>query len=286
MYGSGKKTAGFYLGGAAVAITAEKRSSGWVLTGLGKAHGVHTRAGAGLADCAKRAVIAAGIKKGGIAVSIPDYLAHVVILELDDLSAKESEADEMIRLKAGRFLNLSLLDFKLSHHTLSRDKTVKVLAVAVKRDIIGEIEDALGSLGLYAERINIHSLNLLNLLLAGKESNMDISVITFIDDHFTVMICSGAHLDYYRCKESPASGAARELSASFLSYRAHIGKRSCSPLEKVRLFGATDGFKELVKSALDTELEEVQASAFLSLDAFSLDVESQVAVLAALGAGI
>lgn len=284
MQGSKKKTAGLYLGGNAVAaIRAEKRPSDWVLTGFGRAGGAQAHGGAGFADCAKRAIEAAGIRKGGIAVSIPDRLAHAVILELDEMPAREREADEVIRLKAGRFLNLSLLDFKLSHYTLSRDKTVKVLAVAVKRDIIEGIEDAAAVLGLYVERINIHSLNLLNLLLAGTEPGRDISVITFIDGYFTVMICRGPQLDYYRCREAVGSGVARELGASFLSYR---GKRPGSRPGKVCLFDAMGGFKELVMGALDTDVEEVRPEAFLSLNAFSLDGESPVALLAVLGAGI
>lgn len=283
MYSPGKKTAGLYLGGNCAAIRAEKRPSDWVLTGFGRASGAQAHGGAGLADCAKRAIEAAGIRKGGIAVSIPDRLAHTVILELDDLPARKREADDAIRLKAGRFLNLSLLDYALSHHTLSSDRPARVLAVAVKMDVIEGIEDAAASLGLYVERINVHSLNLLNLFLYGRETPRDISVITFIDGYFTVMICRGSSLDYYRSREASGPGVARELGASFLSYR---GKRPGSTPGKVCLFDAMDGFKDLTRGALDMDVEEVRPEAFLSLNAFSLDGESPVALLAALGAGI
>ncbi len=284
IHGSRKKTAGLYIGSnAASAIMAEWRSMNWELTGFGRAHGPQTRGAADFANYAKRAVAAAGIRKGGVAVSIPDRLAHAVILEFDELPVNKADADEVIKLRCGRFLNINLLDYSLSHHTLSSDKPVKVLVVAVKRDIIEGIEDAAASLNLYVKRINVHSLNLLNLFLYGRETPEDISVITFLDDYFTVAIFRGGRLEYYRCREAGGSGVLRDLGASFISY---MGKRHGSRLGKVYLFDAMGGFSEQVRDMIETEVEEIRPEDFLSLNAFSLDGESHVALLAALGAGI
>lgn len=284
--GRDKKAAGLFLGSNGVAaLTAERQGNKWLLTGFGSAYGAEKAAGKNFLDHARAAVSSAGIKKGGVSLSIPDTFACAVILDFEEFPKKKDEADEIVRLKAGKFLNSNLMDSTLSYDILSRGEAVKVLTVVVKKELINGLEEGFSNLGLNVERISLHSLNLLNLFFEDWDRGKDFSVILLIDNYFTVMVFRGGVLDYYRCREVEWEGDefAREIASSFLSYR---GKRPDISIKNICLFDAKGGYDELVKNILALDVVSIDVASVLSTSAFSLEGEAPIALLAALGAAI
>jgi Tfp pilus assembly PilM family ATPase len=235
-------------------------------------------------DSAAEAIKASGIKARKISLSIPDILAKTVILEFEELPSKMREADRVIKWKVGKALYLSPGDLCVDYRVLSKEPVIRVLAVAIKKDIISGYEDALTELGFSTNRINIHSLNLLNLLTGRLRKVNNFSLIMRTDGYFSVSIFRDGVMDFYRCKSVHGNGEhlVGELGSSFAFYK---GSHHDVELERAYLFNGDKGFVEVVEDLSGTEVVEVSPEGLLTFTKAGGEAGiNTTTLLAALGA--
>jgi Tfp pilus assembly PilM family ATPase len=209
------------------------------------------------------AIEASGIKARKISLSIPDIVAKTAILDFEELPGKRGEADRVIKWKVARALYLSPEDLCIDYRVLSKEPVIRVFAVAVKKDVISGYEDTLIELGLSTSRINIHSLNLLNLLTGQLSEVNNFSLILLMDGYFSVSIFRDGVLDFYRCKSvhGDREHLVGELGSSFAFYR---GSHHDVEIERTYLFNGDKGFVDVIKDVSGTEVVEVRPEDLLT----------------------
>lgn len=268
---SGKRFIGIYAGGGRVAaVEARREGQGFKVLSSGS----FLVEEGGLKGTLKEAVKTLGIRPGKAALSIPDASAKIAIMDFEELPSGK-EAEEVIRIKASKTLNINPAGYRFRHSILSKNGGIKVLAVASGEDAVSGYEEALKEVGLEATSVSIHTFNLCNLI-ASTESGAAAAVIALIENNLSIAVFKEGVLDFYRSK-TLKNDALSEINPTFLSYR---GK---SPDFKLRSFIVFDD-----KGGLAGMLKEKGMPA----EAFQMDCVSangaridDVALLSAVGAG-
>ncbi len=211
----------------------------------------------GFKSSAVDALEASGIRSGNVSLSIPDIFAKTAILEFEELPAKALEADEVVRWKIARTWYMRPEEITVDYQVLSKEPTVKVLTVAVKRDLVKGYEDALAELGLSTTNVNIHSLNLLRLLRGSVGEAGNFSLIMRMKGYFSVSIFNGGVMDFYRCKSLHGSTEqfVGELGASFAFYS---GGHPGVGLERSYLFNGDESFTDALETITKKEVVVVR----------------------------
>lgn len=275
-----KKAASLYISNAGVeAVVARASGNKWAVESFARG------SGKGLRDPACQAIEGAGIKKGAICASIPDTSAHAIILDFEEFPENRREGLELVRFKAGRFLNLPLSGQAAGYHVISRDNGVRVFAVVPRKELISELGGAAAEKGLELGRVSLHSINLVNHYFSANEPGVDsFAVLVWAEEFFTVMFFNNGVLDFYRCREAGPSneeGSWKDVAATFLSYR---GRRQGASSRRVYLFEMKGGAcAPLKKAAGDREIIPVKPETFIENKGSEADAFH---IMAALGAAI
>ena len=100
----------------------------------------------------KKAFEAIGMKANSrdanVSLIIPDASVRVLLLEFDSLPTKLSDALPLVRFRLKKMLPFDADDAMITYQVLSTSKTlVRVLAVAVPRDVLGEYESVVREAG-------------------------------------------------------------------------------------------------------------------------------------------
>jgi len=281
-----KTSKGLYIGaggGGVTLIEAEKRAGRWLIKKSGTSDlpsGIASQ-GASAPDIGgaiRGAADSSGIRGGVINISIPDTAAKAAVFEFEDFPSDEKDASGILRARASKDLGMPG-DSSFDHQVLSRNGNVKVLAVAAASSVIGGIEDSAARAGFQTGKINIHTLNILNALPEGLNTGGDFSVITRLDDFFSITIFRNGALEFYRSKALKAEGIERSIYSSFISYRGKTG----STVESVFTLDDRAGLADSVKKA--TGIDPVPISAGDAIEGASMPGGANpVRLLAALGA--
>jgi len=113
-----------------------------------------------------------GKRRGDIALSLPDQLVRIIIVDFDELPQIRKEAEKLILWRIKRQLPISTEEAHIDYCITERggDKTQVVAAVASKK-VIREYEDSLREIGLRPVLVDIASLNNLSLFLDEIEGS-------------------------------------------------------------------------------------------------------------------
>ncbi|MEE9614065.1 MAG: hypothetical protein V3W31_03795, partial [Thermodesulfobacteriota bacterium] len=247
-------------GGGLVLVQAERTGLKWAVKKMA-ASGLD----GGFREAVREAAGPSGIRPDAISLSIPDTLAKTAILDFESLPAKTSEADRVIRWKAASTMYLRPEECAIDYQLLSTGERVKVLAIAVKREIITGYEDALTGAGFTVRRVGIHSLNILNLFSEYIKGVEDFSFITCEGGRFSVLIFKGGALDFYRAKDITGreQELGRELAASFTFY---LSAHKNVHMDRVYFLSGDTGLGEFLADAAGTEAERLKPETVLTVE--------------------
>ena len=120
-------------------------AAGTVVPGL-KAGNVPARAAAVAA--VKKALEAVALKERQATLVLPDAAVRVLLLDFDTLPAKAVEALPVVRFRLKKLLPFDADDAVVSYQIMSTSRNlVRVLAVAVPKDVLGEYESVVRDAG-------------------------------------------------------------------------------------------------------------------------------------------
>ncbi|HZR47705.1 MAG TPA: hypothetical protein VFA47_13425, partial [Candidatus Manganitrophaceae bacterium] len=201
-----------------------------------------------------------------VKLSLPDSAARTVLLDLQQLPGERKEFERLIQWHMEKTFLSSLGESRFSYQVLLRRTNWKVLATAVKKEVIEQYEGLDGSRSVEIQAIGLSSLHAFNLYrswitgLVGESGHFIFAHL--LDQSLTVLIFESGLLSFIRVKElTEPSGRARAE-----------GEGGDGPIDL--LFG------EIGTSLSFYDVGQKQASAlthlFLSLDTAVPDLESRV----------
>jgi len=178
-----------------------------------------------------------------ISLVLPDHLARVAILKLEEMPRKRKETIELLRWQLKRSVPFKVDEAFVDFQVFSGlNGGHSVLAVLMPKAILLEQEMIFKSLGVHAGLIDLSSFSLVQLYrgIIDKEvpDGGDFMVVNATTTFFTVMIFRGGEIIFYRCKtfgfggdEDPESAHRminRETQASLLYYQDRLQGKELS----------------------------------------------------------
>jgi len=161
-------------------------------------------------------------RERSVAVSLPDALGRVVLLDLETRFKNREEGLEIIRWKLKKTLPFDVSSVQLDYQTLAEQENgaISLLVGLISRQVVGQYEELLTEAGLEPKFIDFTSFNLYRLFAPRLELSDNGAFVSFYGGTMTVLIFHGGVLSFYRSKEagSDPQQLYREVNSSLLVY--------------------------------------------------------------------
>ena len=152
-------------------------------------------------DGLKRALDRAGLRSTRrAALVVPDSVARVSLLNFDQLPAKPSDLDQLIRWQLKKTTPFPVEDGVVSHSVVQTNgPAATVAALVARRDVIAEYEGIATAVGIHAGIVDLASLNIMNTIVgAGAASSGDWLLVSLAAEATSLAIARGSSLLFYR----------------------------------------------------------------------------------------
>jgi Tfp pilus assembly PilM family ATPase len=210
------------------------------------------------------------------ALSLPDGVFRVQILEFDELPRKNADRERLIRWRLEKTAAFDIADTLLRYEILGRQDTgFTILTCFAKKAVIGQYEKMLQALGFEPWSIGLSSFHTLNFYAPYITKKTTVSALTHVtDDSFTTIISESGGARFYRFKDLKRGGAedlharmVREIEDSLHFYTHHMDRPQLSEVGHLYLTGEP-GIGGLLaaelKKGTSLEVEILMPSAVLS----------------------
>lgn len=142
-----------------------------------------------------------GIKRA--ALSLPDGVFRVQILEFDELPSKARDRERLIRWRLEKSAAFDVSDTVLRYEMLTRqEKGFTLLACSAKRDVLTQYESLLSALGLEPWVVGLCSFHALNFYAPALSQSLPALAFAYITDAwFATIVMEGGGPRFYRYRE-------------------------------------------------------------------------------------
>ena len=185
-----------------------------------------------VADALRRALDRAGVRPRRVSLIIPDIAARVSLLRFEKVPARREDLDQLIRWqirKAAPFpIEEAALTFDAGAH--AADGSTEFIVVMARQDVVREYESVCEDAGMHAGLVDIATLSVLNLFLAGASvPDGDWLVIHVQPEYTSVVILRGRDVLFFRNKAgSDGDGLADIVHQSAMYYQDRLEGRGFS----------------------------------------------------------
>jgi type IV pilus assembly protein PilM len=157
-----------------------------------------------------------------VAVSLPDAIGRVVLVDLETRFKNREEGLEIIRWKLKKTLPFDISTVHLDYQTLAELESgaVSLLVGLIARPVVTQYEELLSEAGLEPKFVDFTSFNLYRLFAPRLEISENGALVCFYGGAMTVLIFHGGVLSFYRSKENAGDlqQLYREVNSSLLVY--------------------------------------------------------------------
>ena len=141
----------------------------------------------------------AGHRPRRAALIIPDLAARVSLVRFDQIPARRDDLDQLIRWQIKKSLPFSLEEASVTHSPGARiDSGGEFVVVAAKRDVVAEYEAVCEAAGIHAGLVDIATLGVVNLYLAGGTPGGDWLIVHVRPEYTSIAILRGSDLIFFR----------------------------------------------------------------------------------------
>ena len=145
-------------------------------------------------------VLPTGKRKGNIALTLPDSVARITVLDFDQLPSKKEEVEKLISWRIKKTIPIAPEDVKLVYAVLSADENgAEVITSIASRGVIREYEDLLRGIGLRPVLVDIATLNSMNVF-AGMLQDLSLFV-NLTERNVGMALRSKGIVRFFRSKE-------------------------------------------------------------------------------------
>lgn len=227
-----------------------------------------------VSDTLKRALEKAGIvSPSRVALIVPDTVARVSLLPFEQMPARQSELEQLIRWNVKKSVPFPVEDAALSYVPATSDGGTSTLAAVVsRRDVIAEYESIADAIGAHAGVVDIASFNVVNTAIAtGLAPKGDWLLVCLADGSTTILIMRGTALMFHRHKPAADSEPLSALVHQTAMY--HEDRLGGTQFAKVFVSGGVGG---IFGGGHDRARQEI--ATLLSADVQALDVRTAAAL--------
>ena len=141
----------------------------------------------------------AGYRPRRVALIIPDVVARVSLVRFDQIPARREDLDQLIRWQMKKSLPFAVEEASITHSPGVRmDTGGEFIVVAARRDIVAEYEAICDEAGIYAGLVDLSTLSVVNLYLAGPPPSGDWLVVHIRPEYTSIAIMRGGELIFFR----------------------------------------------------------------------------------------
>jgi type IV pilus assembly protein PilM len=152
----------------------------------------------------------AGHRPRRAALVIPDVTARVSLVRFDQIPERRDDLDQLIRWQVKKSLPFSVEEASIAHSAGARiDSGGEFVVVAARRDVVAEYEGVCDAAGIHAGLVDVATLCVANLYLAGSPPAGDWLVVHIRPEYTSIAIMRGSDLIFFR---SRAEGDTEPLS--------------------------------------------------------------------------
>jgi type IV pilus assembly protein PilM len=163
-----------------------------------------------VAQALRAACDRAGHRPRRAALVIPDLAARVSILRFDQIPSRRDDLDQLIRWQMKKSLPFAVDEAAVTHSAGARGETGgEYIVVAARRDIVAEYEAVCDDAGIHAGLVDLATLSVANLYLAGGAPSGDWLVVHIRPEYTSIAILRGKDLIFFRHR---AEGDSEPLS--------------------------------------------------------------------------
>ena len=143
----------------------------------------------------------AGIRPGRAALVIPDVAARVALVRFDQIPSRRDDLDQLIQWQMKKSLPFSVEDAAITHSPGVRTDTAgEFVVVAARRDVVAEYESVCDDAGIHAGLVDLATLSVANLYLAGGAPSGDWLVVHIRPEYTSIAIMRGGDLIFFRTR--------------------------------------------------------------------------------------
>jgi Tfp pilus assembly PilM family ATPase len=154
-----------------------------------------------------------GSRPRRVALVIPDVAARVSLLRFEKIPAKHEDLDQLVRWQLKKSAPFPVDDACVTYSRATGVGGGHEFVVAMaRREIVREYEGVCGEVGAYAGLVDLATLSVLNLFLAGRDvPRADWLVVHMQPEYTTLAIMRGEHIIFYRNRPEGESDTLADL---------------------------------------------------------------------------
>ena len=191
-----------------------------------------------------------------VAVSLPDAVCRIILLDLEGRFKSRAEALDLIRWKLKKSMPLDTADTHIDYQQLSvRENGDLALLVAVaSRTVVSQYEDLITEAGFSPARIDCNTFNLCRLFDRRLSLKEDFILISFYGSTLSILAFGQGILEFIRSKDlygTPATDSRvyMEINSSLLIYKERFPERLMPAVFCVAAPDVAQNFQGMVAEA-------------------------------------
>ena len=175
--------------------------------------------------------IPAGKRKGDIALSIPDELVRISLIDFDEIPEKREEVEKLILWRLKKTIPIPLEMVKLDYMPLENGEgPVKLIVAVASSAVIREYENVVRDIGLRPRLVDVASINA--LILYQEQLSKDAYFVCLNNSSVGVSVLLNGELTFFRSKiiDGDLSLAEKEILSTLTYYRTKVSHVSIDNL--------------------------------------------------------
>lgn len=188
-----------------------------------------------------------------VAVSLPDAVCRLMLLDLEGRFRSRSEALDLIRWKLKKSMPLDSADTHLDYQQLTvRENGDLALLVAIaSRTVVSQYEDLITKAGLSPARIDCNTFNICRLFDRRLSLQDDCILVSFYGSTLSIVVFVQGIPEFIRSKElygmqATDSRVYMEINSSLLVLKERFPEQQVQTVFCVAAPGVAHDFQELV----------------------------------------
>lgn len=187
------------------------------------------------------------------AVSLPDAVSRIMLLDIEGRFKNRSEALDLIRWKLKKSIPLDAAETHLDYQqlTVRENGDLALLVALVSRSVMSQYEDLIAKAGLTPARIDCNSFNICRLFDRRLALQENCILISFYGSTLSITVFSQGIPEFIRSKDLTGTLATdsrvyMEINSSLLVYKERFPEHAVESVFCVVSPDAAAGFLEMV----------------------------------------
>ena len=212
----------------------------------------------------------AGHRPTRAALVIPDVAARVALVRFDQIPSRRDDLDQLIQWQMKKSLPFTIDEASITHSSGVRvDGGGEFIVVAARRDVVAEYEGVCDDVGVHAGLVDVATLSVVNLYLAGGAPSGDWLIVHIRPEYTSIAIMRGSDLIFFRTRaEGDPEPLADVVHQTAMYYQDRLSGHGLSRVfagGRSRLPGGVEAACRDIEARLSTVVEQLDPTTITPL---------------------